>query len=415
MIKSIRKLLFIGVLSAFFLGPIFAVATEGSGRYFIKSKSGFWRNSFGVRHNFNNGFSSELADWQVRFGRLFGVDIEPVKLLFVLPAAPDKRSEPEKFNGIVQESGKVVRGKKSVRILPSDQVPWGIEAVYQDNLIAKTNGGTGVNIAVLDTGVLVSHPDLKARVKDCKDFTGLRNPVIDGKCEDKNGHGTHVAGIIAADGGADGLGIYGVAPESSIFSYRVCSASGSCYADDVSVALKTAADNGANVVNLSLGSDGASSLITEGVDYAVTKGVLVVAAAGNDGPYFGSIDYPAAQKGVVSVGAFDVFEKVADWSSRGINSTTTAFVKEDKDMEFAMPGVNIESAWKDGGYAILSGTSMSTPHLAGLAARYWQFTSDKPADATRTLLRIYSKDINLPGDDDASGWGFSQVQVLVTP
>ena len=408
--KILRNSMIITILGALLLGPTFAFAADGPDRYFIKTKGAFWKNSFGVRHNFSDGFTADLSDWQVRVGKMFGLEIEPVKFLFVLPVSPDQ------FNALAQESGNVIKGKKTgIRVLPFDQTPWGIETVYQDSTIEKTKGGKDIKIAVLDTGVTVTHPDLKARVKECKDFTNLRFSIVDGKCEDKNGHGTHVAGIIAADGGADGLGIYGIAPEVSLLAYRVCSISGSCYSDDVATALKVAADNGANIVNLSLGSDSSSSLIQEGVNYAVSKGVLIIAAAGNDGPYFDSIDYPAAYETVVGVGAFDTLASVSGWSSRGINSTTNPYIKEARDIEFAMPGVNIESTWNNGGYAILSGTSMASPHLAGLAAKYWQSTADKPADATRLLLRAYSEDINLPGDDNSSGWGFPKVLVPVTP
>lgn len=398
-----RKLVFTAVFAVAIGLPFFVFAAEGSTRYLVKSKSQFWKNTFGIRHSFSGGFTTDLTDWQVRIGKIFGVEIEPVRLLFILP---------EEIKDIAKDETVGVKGKNSFRSLPSDQTPWGIEFIYQDAIIQKTVGGNNVNVAVLDTGVLVSHPDLKSRIKECKDFTGTRAPITDGKCEDKNGHGTHVAGIIGADGGADGFGIYGIAPEINLLVYRVCSVSGFCYADDISTAMKTAVDNGANIINLSLGSDGASSLILEGVEYAVSRSVLVVSAAGNDGPYFGSLDYPAAHGAVIGVGAFDIFQKIANWSSRGINSTTEAYVKNDKDIEFAMPGVNIESTWKDGGYAILSGTSMAAPFISGLAAKYWQFTADKPSEFTRALLHDNSRDMGSVGDDDASGWGFSKVFIV---
>lgn len=401
-----KKLIFMVVFVVAVSLPLFVFAAESPARYFVKSKSQFWRNSFGVRYAFSGGFTTDLTDWQVRIGKIFGVEIEPVKLLFVLPNETSDKAKEDPEDPIV------IRGKGSVRYLPADQTPWGIEFIYQDKFIKKTAGGADVNVAILDTGILITHPDLKSRVKECKDFTGVRTPITDGKCEDKNGHGTHVAGIVGADGGADGFGIYGIAPDVNLWIFRVCSASGLCYADDVSAAIKIAADNGANVINLSLGSDNPSPLIQEGVDYAVSKDVLVVAAAGNDGPYFGSLDYPAAHGSVIGVGAFDVFQKIANWSSRGVNSTTEAYVKNDKDIEFAMPGVNIESTWKDGGYAILSGTSMAAPFISGLAAKYWQFTADNPAESTRTLLHDNSKDIGDLGDDDASGWGFSRVFIV---
>lgn len=380
-----------------------AYAAEAPARYLVKSTNPFIKNTFNARHSFVNGFSADLTDWQLKLAKLFNIEVEPIQVLFVLP---ENAVTPAK------ESGRVLKGKNQ-RYLPSDQTPWGVEAVYQDGTLQKTSGGKDVKVAILDSGILTAHPDLSSRVKECKDFLGTRQPIIDGKCEDKNGHGTHVAGIIAANGGTDGLGIYGIAPEADLMVYKVCSTNGFCYADDIAVAIKIAADNGANIVNMSFGSDSPSALIGDAVSYANGKNVLMVAAAGNDGPYFDSIDFPAAFQSVAGVGAFDVFGNVAEWSSQGINSTTEPYVKNERDIEFAMPGVNIESTWKNGGYAILSGTSMSSPFLAGLAAKYWQTPVDgslvTASDATRELLRSIAKDINLPGDDNGSGWGFPRV------
>lgn len=366
-------------------------AASDDSRYLIKSTSGWWKKSFGVRHNFDNGFTADLSDSQIWVAKFFGVTVEPVKKLNVLP---DLSQAPV-------TSGRV----QAKRIKPTEQIPWGIKAVYNDPLISKSSGGLDINIAVLDTGVLKTHPDLKNRIKGCKDFSGVTT-IVDGKCDDKNGHGTHVAGIIAADGGSDGFGIYGMAPEANLFIYKVCSNNGTCWADDIAVALRTAADDGANVVNMSLGSDNPSQLITDATDYAVSKKVLVVAAAGNDGPYAGSIDYPGADVNVVAVGAVDKDIQISDWSSRGINSITTPYVVEEKDIEFAAPGVSVESTWKDGGYAILSGTSMATPHIVGLFAKLWQKDDLNPDSVTREILHKLSADLLPIGDDDSSGFGF---------
>ena len=172
------------------------------------------------------------------------------------------------------------------------------------------------------------------------------------------------------------------------------------------MAIRNAADNGAHIINMSLGSDTESSLIKDAIFYAVSKNVLVVAAAGNDGPDPDSIDYPGANSNVIAVGAFDIAQVIADWSSRGINSTTTPYVVEEKDIEFAAPGVIIESTWNNGGYVILSGTSMASPHMAGLAAKLWQKDALDPDSATRDLLHTFSQDLNLVGDDNTSGFGF---------
>lgn len=383
-------------------------ATEDT-RYLVKSHSGFWKKSFGVRHEFNDGFTADLTDWQLRVSKVFGVEVIPVKKLFILPVVSN--SSGEVLGSEEKDKSAEVEGRKPTptpsRLVPSDQLPWGVESVYGNNsLLVKTSGGAGINVAVLDTGVFKGHMDLKSRVSQCKDFTVAKLPVVDGKCEDKNGHGTHVAGIIAADGGEDGKGIYGVAPGSNLYAYKVCGSNGSCWSDDIAIAIRTAADQGAQVINLSLGSDTESSLIKNAISYAVDKNVLVVAAAGNDGPDAASIDYPGANLDVVAVGAFDVNIDMAEWSSRGINSTTTPNLIEERDIEFAAPGVIIESTWKEGGYVILSGTSMATPHVTGLAAKLWQKDAEDPDSATRNLLHTFSRDILPAGEDDESGYGF---------
>ncbi len=154
-----------------------------------------------------------------------------------------------------------------------------------------------------------------------------------------------------------------------------------------------------------MGSDSESNLIKKAVAYASGKNVLIVSAAGNDGPYQGSIDYPASYTEVVGVGALDSNLQVTEWSSRGLNSKSTPYVLENGDIEFAAPGANIESTWKDDGYVVLSGTSMATPHISGLAAKLWQKDAANPAVETRSLLRQFSKDLFPAGDDDDSGWG----------
>ncbi len=389
---TIKKTAYLAIILTLVFAANVSRAASDDTRYLVKSTSGWWKKSFGVRHNFDNGFTTDLSDFQLRVAKIFGVEVEPVKKLNILP-------------DLLSQAPETAGKGQTQRIKPSGQVPWGVKTIYNDPLLSKTSGGLDVNVAVLDTGVLKTHPDLKNRIKGCKDFSGPV-AVADGKCDDKNGHGTHVAGIIAADGGSDGLGIYGMAPEANIFAYKVCSNNGTCWADDIAVALRTAADNGANIVNLSLGSDNPSQLITDATGYAVSKNVLVIAAAGNDGPYVGSIDYPGADANVVAVGAVDKDIKIQDWSSRGINSTTEPYIVETGDIELAAPGVNVESTWKDGGYAILSGTSMATPHVVGLAAKEWQKDALNPASATRELLHKLTADLLPIGDDNSSGFGF---------
>jgi subtilisin len=274
---------------------------------------------------------------------------------------------------------------------PSEQTPWGI---------IKVNGGSGgseVVVAVLDTGVYKDHLDLKDNIVDCRDTT---KGGIKSGCTDVNGHGTHVAGTIAANGGSDGMGIYGVAPEAGLMAIKVCGRRG-CWADDIAAGIRHATDNGANIISMSLGGDTQSTLIRDAIDYAVNNGVLVVAAAGNDGLADGSIDYPGANANVIAVGAIDYYENVPDWSSRGINNGD--YIIEEREVEFGAPGVSVESTWKDGCYDTIPGTSMATPHVAGLAAKLWLGS----ASGTRTSLQELAKlhDLHLEGDDTATGFG----------
>ena len=403
-----------------------AYAADGNGRYFVKSTSGFWKNALGVRHTFDKGFTTDASDFQLRLAKVFGVEIELVPVLQILPdepvVSPDVSSEPE-FTATPSQSANPSQSDKvsapggskgnkpvTVRYFPSDQTPWGIETIYNNSAITVTSGGAGVHVVVLDTGVFTEHPDLKARVTQCKDFTHPKTPIIDGKCDDKNGHGTHVAGIIAADSGSDGKGIFGVAPQSELWIYKVCGANGSCYADDIAAALNMAADLGADIVNMSFGSDQESSLIGDAINHAASSGLLLVAASGNDGPFQNSIDYPAVYSSVVGVGALSQLLGVTNWSSRGNNSETESWVVEDRDIEFAVPGEYIESTWNDGGYVILSGTSMASPFVAGLAAKYWQSTAVDPMTATRDFLHSLASDLLPDGDDNASGFGLPFVK-----
>lgn len=375
------------------IAAVFAPTVLAKGqaqRYFIKSESGILRAITGVTWNFENGYTTELTGGQLRAltmltGR-FGITIAEVPLYHVLGRI----------------GGKPSAGGRTC--LPADQTPWGIAMVYNDPTVTATSGGAGVDVAVLDTGVNKKHLDLARRVAQCKDFTPTRG-VRDGSCSDTNGHGTHVAGTIAADAGADGKGIYGVAPEARLFAYKVCGSGGSCWADDIAFAIRTAADNGAEIISMSLGGDTESSLIADAVNYASGKNVLIVAAAGNDGPAIGSIDYPGANVKVIAVAAIDSAETVANWSSRGINDGD--YTIEVREVEVGMPGVNVLSTYKDGCYATMSGTSMATPHTSGLAAKLWQGTST----ATRTYLQDLAKlhDLGDPGDDPATGFGLPQV------
>jgi subtilisin len=379
--------------------------------YYVESDNPTLKALLGVKHEFPGVFSTELTQEQVRFLNAFGIKTEPVQLYQITgrPVCGDGEAHPSEECGEPGlpecPEGTTCIDCKCVAepepCYPDNQKPWGIIKVN------GSSGGVGVTVAVLDTGVDQDHPDLAANIIDC--VTKVTHFVPDSKsCEDGHGHGTHVSGTVLANAGSDGLGIYGVAPEASLIAVKVCDRKGWCYGDDIAAGIYYAADSGANIISMSLGGDLPDSQILVAIDYAVDKGALPVAAAGNDGPEDGSIDYPGAYVKVTAAGAIDSAEAVPDWSSRGINDGD--YIIEEKEVEFGTPGVSIESTYNDGCYTYMSGTSMATPHVSGLAAKSWDIadgTLDGVGNAadTRSYLQSIAKDIWETGDDTATGSG----------
>lgn len=216
--------------------------------------------------------------------------------------------------------------------------------------------GAGITVAVIDTGVNRTGTDLDriGQVLDGCDWVTSPTNVCRGTgVTDENGHGTHVAGIIAAQN--DGEGITGIAPEATILPLRVLDASGSGYISDIPAAIDYAVSHGADVINMYLGGTYDYFLIENAVNNAVAAGVVVIAAGGNDGPTNTKPSYPAAYENSIAVAATDSTGTVAEYSNQG------------NYLDIAAPGSAIVSIWGTR-YAALSGTSMAAPHVSALAA-----------------------------------------------
>lgn len=257
--------------------------------------------------------------------------------------------------------------------------------------------GAGVTVAVIDTGVDGTHPEFRGRMVE-----GYNATNRSGNAKDDNGHGTHVAGIVAAAAN-NGAGMVGIAPEAKVMPIKVLAADGSGSDAEVADGIVWAADHGAQVINMSLGGPGESQVLADAVAYALKKGVPVIAAMGNDGTNEKS--YPAGYPGVLAVGATDAKDAAADFSQWGDWISVSA------------PGVQILSTFPTykctlneygfpQDYAVLDGTSMATPAVAGLAALVKaKYASLTPAQLKTRLERASDKVPGASGFDPHFGFG----------
>ena len=262
----------------------------------------------------------------------------------------------------------------------------------------KVTKGKGVRVAVLDTGVDVNHPDLAPRIADpadLKDFSNSPFGVVD-----KQGHGTHCAGSVLASGPLPGC-----APEASLIVAKVLGDKGSGGVDGIAKGIRWSVSRNADIISMSLGGPRADSFIPPALAEAEAAGVIVFAAAGNEGPGANTVGFPGGYPLCVTVGAVDTRLNTANFSSRG----SAVFV--------AAPGVNIRSTYPGGQYATMSGTSMATPNLAGVCALWIAAHPeiakvDRPK-AWREALKNACTDLPPNGRDVGTGWGFPDAAKLV--
>jgi len=303
----------------------------------------------------------------------------------------------------------------------NDDMNWPNPLVGADRVWNELHAtGAGIKIAVVDTGIDYTHADLGSCLgPGCKVIGGWDFVNGDADPMDDYGHGTHVAGIAAAKGSGPGTKT-GVAPDAKLLAYKVLNEWGSGSMSDVIAAVdkavdpdgNPATDDGADVINLSLGGPGdGGDPLSQAVNDAVTAGVVVVAAAGNDGGYF-TMGSPALASKAITVGATDRFDAIAGFSSRGPTPNTY-----DIKPDLVAPGVDVTSTVPTSacpmcdasGYVTASGTSMATPHVAGGAALLLSLHSGwSPATVKSALI---GQALRLP-DLDAFTQGGGRLQVF---
>lgn len=275
---------------------------------------------------------------------------------------------------------------------------WGMVKVQAPQAWEVITGSTSINIAILDTGVDLDHPDLANKVISNINFSS--SATVD----DVHGHGTHVAGIAAAITN-NGIGVAGLGYTSSLMNVKVLGDDGLGYDSWIAKGIIWAADNGAEVINLSLGSPEPGSTMEAAVNYAWSKGVVIVASAGNNG--FTSPFYPAYYTNCIAVAATDSSDSLASFSNRG------------DWVDVAAPGVSIYSTLINNGYGYKSGTSMASPHVAGLAALVFTVAADSNGDGrlndeVRSRIQATCDNIGISGIGSGRINAYRAVQTATT-
>lgn len=371
-----------------------------------------------------------------------------VAFLVAALAAPGARGAPRNGKGkpsttttssTTSTSTTSTTSPPSSRTDPFQGEQWGLANVQAPAAWVRATGA-GAVIAVVDTGVDKDHPELKNRLTSGASWIDCGRKAVkpclsSSQWDDKNGHGTHVAGIAAAP--LDGVGVVGVAPGATIMPVRVLDANGEGTSNDVAAGIRWAADHGADVVNLSLGglpvasqlldATGVNRVFSEAVAYAASKDVLVVTAAGNESmPICDDDSFVRAN--ALCVGATDRRDLKAWYGNfgggaGGIGSTPgldvvapgglgSVFCDDPEDV-LSTYAISADTVCKSRiGYETLAGTSMAAPHVSGIGALLAQLGIKGPAAAQRVLTT--ADDLGSPGWDPVFGYGRVNASQAVT-
>jgi len=306
-----------------------------------------------------NGFENRVSHQYGAAFEGFAAELTDAELMKL---ASDPRVKHIEQDQVVRVSGKPGGGGGGTT-QPAQSIPWGISRILATQSSASAGNGSGnvnVDVAVIDTGIDTTHPDLT--IAGGRNFTG-GSPT---NYTDANGHGTHVAGTIAANDNA--IGVVGVAPGARLWAVRVLDKNGSGTMSGVISGVDWVTSNASTieVANMSLGG-GDSAALNSAIDKAVAAGITFVVAAGNSSTDCrGSSPANSTNTGVITVSALDQNGALAYFSNFGLNFSDDAGAENGVDV--TAPGVNIYSTAKGAGYTTMSGTSMASPHVAGTAA-----------------------------------------------
>ena len=279
--------------------------------------------------------------------------------------------------------------------IQAESTPYGITMVQADQVSDSATGNQ--KVCIVDTGYNRNHEDLRSSNVTGDDNDGNGNDTGNWY-DDGHGHGSHVAGTIAALGG-NGVGVVGVNPSGNVGLHivKVFNNSGNwAYGSDLIAAISQCEAAGASVISMSLGGGASMTSESNAFASALNNGVLSIAAAGNSGN--STMSYPASYDSVMSVGAVDSSESIASFS------------QYNSQVEISAPGVNVNSTITGNSYASWSGTSMATPHVSGVAALVWSNYPTCTATQIRDALNNTAKDKGSAGRDNFYGHGIVQAK-----
>jgi subtilisin family serine protease len=306
--------------------------------------------------------------------------------------------------------------------IPSDPLypgyQWNLPKIGAPQAWDVTTGDPGVVVAVVDSGFDVGHGDGPAHLLLGCDYVRWRDTSFGGACprvqDDPNGHGTHVAGIVAARQN-NGLGISGVAPGVSLMPIRTADETGASYLSDVASAVREATDGGARVINLSLGGPASTTTLQSAVQYALQRGVVVVAAMGNEYQQGSPISYPAAYDGVVAVGAATRDDQHARYSNTGDHISLVAPGGDGDAVGDPLNWITslYPRALDPAGFAFMVGTSQASPHVAGTAGLMFSAAPSLSGAEAARLLRSTARPLGGAVPNPTFGYGYLDASAAV--
>ncbi|WP_027091871.1 S8 family peptidase [Cohnella thermotolerans] len=305
-----------------------------------------------------NAYSCPMPsrEWPLPFGDAIVWEEDP---LVSMHAAPKARTAPKRAR---------------VRTSVEQGIPWGVRRIRAPKAWSRTTG-YGVKVGVIDTGVDFNHPDLRHSVE--RGINLIQRTMLP---QDDNGHGTHIAGTIAA---ANRLhGTIGVAPRASIYPIKAFDYNGTAYVSDIILGIDWCVRNRMDVVNMSFGMQNRSKALLSAVNNAYRSGILIVASSGNDGKR-DEIDFPAGYRQTIAVGATNRQGRVASFTNRH------------GGIDIYAPGEKIDSCWLRGTRKVMSGTSMATSHVTGAVALLLGLKPGLTPEQIKSILKRSTRPVKI--------------------